>query len=256
MQEKVTAMPETAHTKKKSTETPLLEGLKAGAVIALGYIPIAIAFGLLAKASGIAWWLTAAMSLLIFAGASQFVGVNMMALGFAAWEIVMTTFILNLRHFLMTTALSQRIEPGTTKSMLGLVAFGVTDETFSLASLRKEERLKPNFLLGLNFISYAAWNAGTLLGMALGSTLPAGLQSSMGISLYAMFIGLLVPSLRTSRPAFTVTAISIATASVLHWVPPFTNLSTGWVIMISTILASAIGAWLYSETAEKDDQKL
>lgn len=232
---------------------PLREGLKAGSVIGLGYIPIAIAFGLLAKASGIEWWQTAAMSLLIYAGASQFVGANMIALGFAAWEIVTTTFILNLRHFLMSTTLSQRIERGTSRGMLSLIAFGITDETFSVASLRKERQLKPKLLLGLNFVAYAAWNAGTWLGMALGTALPSGLQSSMGISLYAMFIGLLVPSLRKARPAMVVTALSVTVASVLHWVPLFESLSTGWVIMISTILASTAGAWLYKEENGEDE---
>ncbi|WP_274363619.1 AzlC family ABC transporter permease [Paenibacillus thermotolerans] len=235
------------------TDKPLREGMKAGAVIGLGYIPIAIAFGLLANASGIEWWHTAAMSLLIYAGASQFVGANMIALGFAAWEIVTTTFILNLRHFLMSTTLSQRIERNTSRGMLGLIAFGITDETFSVASLRKEQRLQPKLLLGLNFVAYASWNAGTWLGMALGTALPASLQSSMGISLYAMFIGLLVPSLRKARPAIAVTGVSVTVASALHWLPLFAGLSSGWVIMISTVLASAAGALLFKEKSEKDE---
>jgi 4-azaleucine resistance transporter AzlC len=251
MKNSVTTLAKTAPVKEKAAERPLLEGVKSGTVLALGYIPIAIAFGLLAKASGIAWWVTATMSLAIFAGASQFVGINMMTLGAAAWEIVMTTFILNLRHFLMTTALSQRIEAGTPRRILSLIAFGVTDETFSVASLRKDEQLKAKFLLGLNLIAYTAWNVGTWIGMALGSSLPAALKSSMGISLYAMFIGLLIPSFRTFRPAIAVAAISMATASVLHWVPPFTGLSPGWVIIISTVLASTVGAFLYP--AAKDE---
>ncbi|HEX7057336.1 MAG TPA: AzlC family ABC transporter permease, partial [Bacilli bacterium] len=174
-------------------DRPFLAGLKSGIVIALGYIPIAIAFGLLADASGISRQATVLMSLTVFAGASQFVGINMMALGAAGWEVVMTTFILNLRHFLMTASLSQKIETGIPRYVLCLIAFGVTDETFSMASLRKGGRLPAAFLLGLNLVAFAAWNFGTWLGLLAGANLPQALQSSLGISLYAMFIGLLVP---------------------------------------------------------------
>lgn len=234
----------------------LRSGIKAGTVIALGYIPIAIAFGLLAKAAGIAWWIPCLMSLIVFAGASQFVGINMIALGAASWEIVMTTFILNLRHFLMSTALSQRIRGGTSKGLLALIAFGVTDETFSVASLRKEGKLTASFLLGLNFIAYSAWNAGTWLGMALGSTLPASVQSSMGISLYAMFIGLLIPTLRQSHPALTVACLSIAASSFLSWVPGLRELSAGWIIMIATLIASTAGALLFPAQESDKEEKL
>jgi 4-azaleucine resistance transporter AzlC len=230
-------------------------GIRTGSVIALGYIPIAIAFGMLAKSSGIDWWVTAAMSLVVYAGASQFVGINMMALGAAAWEIVITTFILNLRHFLMSTSLSQRIEAGTPRRTLGAIAFGVTDETFSLASLQQENSLGARFLLGLNAIAYAAWNFGTWLGMALGSILPASLQSSMGISLYAMFIGLLVPALRAFRPAIAVTAFSILLSVLLHRLPGFAGWSPGWIIMISAVVASALGAVLFPAAKEDRQQE-
>jgi 4-azaleucine resistance transporter AzlC len=221
------------------------EGLKAGTVIALGYIPIAIAFGLLAHVVGVSWWIAALMSLTIFAGASQFVGLNMIAAGVTGWEIVMTTLILNLRHFLMSTTLSQRLLRTTRRSKLFTIAFGVTDETFSVSTLQQKGALSANYVLALHSVSFAAWNAGTWVGLALGTSLPQALQSSMGIALYAMFIGLLVPTFKTSAPAITVTAISVATASLLHWVPPFTPLSAGWSIMISTILASTAGAIMF-----------
>jgi len=243
MKEAITGEANAPH--RRSDALSARDGLKAGGLIGLGYIPIAIAFGLLAQPNGVPWWIAALMSLIVFAGASQFVGLNMIALGVAGWEIVMMTFILNLRHFLMSTSLSQRIPQGTSRKTLGWIAFGVTDESFSVASLRPEAMLTARYLLALNFVAFAAWNAGTWLGLALGSSLPQALQSSMGIALYAMFIGLLVPSLKTSKPAIVVTALSIATASLLHWLPPFRALSTGWVIILSTLVGSTAGAWLF-----------
>jgi len=93
---------------------------------------IAIAFGLLAKTSGIPNLVSCLMSALIYAGASQFFGVNLMSLGIMPWEIVMTTFVLNLRHFLMSASMTQRIHQSTPKSWRALLSFGVTDETFSV----------------------------------------------------------------------------------------------------------------------------
>ncbi|WP_051273412.1 AzlC family ABC transporter permease [Desulfotruncus alcoholivorax] len=226
----------------KEDQTAFSAGIKAGIPIAVGYLPIAIAFGLLAQSAGVPNYITALMSLLIFAGASQFVGVNLLALGATTWEIVLTTFILNLRHFLMTASLSRRIKADTSKQWMALLAFGVTDETFTMASLRKEQQLDPGFIFGLNLLAFSAWNVGTWVGVFLGAGLPEMVQSSMGIALYAMFIGLLVPSVRESKTVLFISLLAVAVNSLLHWLPVFEGLSAGWAIIITTVAASAAGA--------------
>ena len=226
----------------KEDRTAFAAGIKAGTPIAVGYLPIAIAFGLLAQSAGVPNYITALMSLLIFAGASQFVGVNLLVLGATNWEIVLTTFILNLRHFLMTASISRRIKAGTSKQWLALLAFGVTDETFTMASLRKEQQLEPKFIFGLNLLAFSAWNAGTWLGVFLGAGLPEMVQSSVGIALYAMFIGLIVPSTRESKTVLIISLMAVTVNSLLYWLPVFKSLSTGWAIIITTVLASTVGA--------------
>lgn len=220
-------------------------GLKTGLPIAIGYIPIAIAFGLLAKSTGIPDYISVCMSLLIFAGASQFVGVNLLALGAASWEVILTTFILNLRHFLMSASLAQRLQAGTTKRMLSLVAFGITDETFTVASLHPQAKLPPLFILGINSISFAAWNVGTWMGVFLAAGLPAVLKASMGIALYAMFIGLLVPSARKSWPVVTVALTAIAVNTALPKL--VAGISPGWSIIIATITGALAGAVVFPQ---------
>jgi 4-azaleucine resistance transporter AzlC len=227
------------------------EGVRAGLPIAVGYIPIAIAFGLLAKSSGLPNYISVLMSLLIFAGASQFVGANLLALGTAYGEILLTTFILNLRHFLMTASLSQRLRQ-TTSGWRALLAFGITDETFTVAALRKERKLEKGFLLGLNLTAFASWNAGTWVGVFLATGLPPSLQASMGIALYAMFIGLLIPSVRSSRAVFVVALAAVSVHSMLHWLPWFDGLSTGWSIIIATIMAAALGAVVFPEEKREE----
>lgn len=222
-----------------------INGIKAGTPIAVGYIPIAIAFGLLANSTGLPNYAGILMSLIVFAGASQFVAVNLLAIGSTYWEIILATLILNLRHFLMTASISQRIEEGTTKKFMALLSFGITDESFMVASTRNEEKLSPMFLLGLNLIGFSSWNIGTMIGIFLGTGLPDSIQSSMGIALYAMFIGLLIPSIKKAKPVLVVTLVAVLINSILHWIPLFSGISSGWGIIITTILTALIGAILF-----------
>lgn len=222
-------------------------GCKAGLPIALGYLPIAVAFGLLANSAGVPASISMLMSLIVFAGASQFVSINLLSLGTSVGEIILTTLILNLRHLLMSASLSQRIPEGTPRKWLALIAFGITDETFTVASLREESKLTPWFLIGLNLISFSAWNVGTWVGVFFGAALPPSIQSAMGIALYTMFIGLLIPSVRKSFPVLVIALIAAGVHSLLHWLPFFAGLSTGWNIIIATMIAALLGAALYSE---------
>lgn len=229
------------------SQSAFINGLKASIPIAIGYIPIGITFGLLARAAGIPNYITIMMSLIIFAGASQFVGVNLMALGTGFGEIILTTFILNLRHLLMSASLSQKIVPGISKGILALLAFGVTDETFTVASFRNESQLKPEFLAGLNLLAFSAWNVGTWLGVFLAAGLPETIKNSIGVALYVMFIGLLVPSCRRSRATMIIALLAMAVHSLLHYLPWSASLSTGLMIVITTIATALAGAILFPE---------
>ncbi|WP_420854643.1 AzlC family ABC transporter permease [Salipaludibacillus agaradhaerens] len=221
-------------------------GMQAGVPVAIGYIPIAIAFGLLAKASGIPDLVTILMSLIIFAGASQFIGVNLIMAGVMYWEIILTTFILNLRHFLMTASLSQRVSDTTSKKQLSLLSFGVTDETFSVASVQAEKDLPAMYLIGLNTIAFSAWNIGTWIGVFFAAGLPQSVQNSMGIALFAMFIGLLVPALKKSSSVVIVVFIAITISSLIYWTEML-QLSDGWRVILSTVIAASIGVAIFPE---------
>lgn len=235
---------------QSSSKSLFMEGTKAGIPIAIGYIPIAITFGLLAKSLAIPNYVSLLMSFLIYAGASQFIGINLLFLGASFGEIVITTFILNLRHFLMTATLAQRLETKVSKKWRSVLAFGITDETFSLNILRSNEQLSPYFMLGMNTIAFASWNLGTWLGVFFAAGLPELVKTSMGIALYAMFIGLLTPHLKKSKPILLVSFLAIGISSLIAWVPMFSGISNGWSIIIATIVSSAIGASLFRKEEE------
>jgi len=231
--------------KKEFWKEEVAVGMRAGLPVAIGYLPTALTFGMLSQTAGIPAYVAVLMSLLVFAGASQFVGINLLASATAGPEIVLTTFILNFRHFLMTTALARKLSSAS-RGGRALAAFGVTDETFAVASMGNTGRaLSVPYMLGLNSIAFLAWNAGTWIGLVLSEGLPAVVQNSMGVSLYVMFIALLVPGLRTSRPALGVAAIAVVCSCVLAYAPFFAGLGNGWRIILATVIASACGAGLW-----------
>lgn len=228
-----------------SSSSHFFAGLRSGIPIALGYIPVAIAFGILSKASNIPNHISILMSLMIFAGAGQFMAANLISAGASPYEIILAEFIINLRHFLYTSVISQRLEGGLGKRWLALLSFGITDETFTVASLREEESLNRFFLLGLNLLSQFGWVLGTIIGVFLGDLLPASISSSMGIALYSMFIALLVPSLKKSRTVVVVSCIAMICHAVIRYTPVISKISPGWSIIISTVIAAFAGALIF-----------
>lgn len=210
-------------------------GLKAGMSIAIGYFPVALTFGLLAKTTGLSLIEATAMSIFVFAGAAQYISLSLITAGVAPILIVLNTFVVNIRHFLMTAALNEKMEPAPVWKK-ALYAFGITDESFAVLAIQREDRVKTSFAAGVILISYGSWVVFTSLGHLIGANLPHFLQSAMSIALYAMFVGLLVPSMRGNRKVVSLALIAGTINSVFY----FTGwLSTGWAILVST-LASAI----------------
>ena len=164
------------------------------------------------------------MSIAVFAGASQFVALNLLAIGTNYGQIIITTLILNLRHFLMAASLSQRLKPG---KLAPLVAFGITDETFSVLSFQPETENNPRFVLGVNTVAYLGWVSGTFGGSLMGQELPALLQTSMGIALYAMFIGLLIRRLKPPKQPSALPYFRLQSVLSYTRVRPLSTLAKG-----------------------------
>ena len=85
------------------------EGLNAGWPICLGYVPIGMAFGVLAQKAGLTPLQIGLMSIMVFAGSAQFIAVSMLTGGASVPAIITTTFVVNLRHVLMSSALKREI---------------------------------------------------------------------------------------------------------------------------------------------------
>jgi Predicted branched-chain amino acid permease (azaleucine resistance) len=221
-----------------------LHGLNRGFPIALGYFPVAFTFGLMAVSGGLPVWLAIFISMSNLTSAGQFAGTTLMIQGAGLLEITLTTFVINIRYLLMSLSLTQRLTKNMSLPKRLLIAFGVTDETFTVASM-EEGRLSFPFLLGLITGPFIGWSAGTAFGALICSALPDALSSAMGIALYGMFIAIIIPSAKKSLPVTLIILVSVASVCILRYLPFFAAVSSGFRIIIATFLGAGIGAYLF-----------
>ena len=212
--------------------------------IVLGYLPASMAFGVLAAnylGSG-----SILMSALVFAGASQFAALQLVILSSSAFFIVFTTFLINLRHILMSSFLNT-YHKNHSKIKKILLAFGITDETFAIASKGLKE-LKSgssfSYQITLNSISYLSWVIGTLIGFEIGSLIPPEILEVLPFVLTALFLYLLVINISSKRD------VSVATIAGVIAILLSKN-AVGWNIFIATLVACFVG----SKLEGKDESK-
>ncbi|WP_188456576.1 AzlC family ABC transporter permease [Virgibacillus oceani] len=216
-------------------------GIAVGFPIMLGYLPIAVTYGVLAKQAGMSLMELTMMSVLVFAGASQFMGANMIAVGAGTAEIIIATFVLNFRHFVMSLSFMNRIR-GIGLNWKVPLSLGLTDETFAVSSLHtKEAKVEKGalFYLALILTAYFSWIFGSFLGGVLGEIIPEKLSQSMGIALYAMFIGLLVPSVKKEIKVGLIAIIAMLINALCSLF-----MSDGWAIVFGTVLGGLSGIYL------------
>lgn len=221
------------------------QGVRSAIPIIIGYFPVAMAFGLLANTINVSFLDSFLFSLLVFAGASQFMALDLIKAGIATGDIILATLLLNLRHLMMSASLAVKIKE-TKKRWLFFIAFGITDETFAVASL-KEGKLTGLFLLALQGLSYSAWVCGTVVGYLVGAILPAIVQSSLGIGLYAMFAAIIAPEIRRSLDVLILTLISGFLYAIIFY---FRLLPSGWDIIGTILISSVLGVLILKDKEE------
>jgi len=214
-------------------------GLKSGLSVALGYIPIGVTYGLLARSTGLSLLETEMISLTVYAGASQFIALNLVAMGSGALQIITAVFLVNIRHLLMSASLSRKVKQSPLALKL-IYSFGITDETFAVASM-EEGKISSSYMLGLNSLAYTSWAFNSALGYLLGGQLPLVMRESMAVALYALFIGLLVPPMKENSK---VVALAGTAAGLNCLFRPL--ISSGWSIALATVSSA-----LFIEIADR-----
>lgn len=179
-------------------KSEFLQGIRHGIPICLGYFSVSAAFGITAVRSGLPLWTAVLISLTNVTSAGQFAGVNLMVAGGSMIEIAMTTLIINIRYFLMSLSVSQKVESKMSmKKRLG-IAYGITDEIFAV-SMQQPRKLTASYMAGLILTPVVGWTLGTFVGGAATQLMPQKLSSAMGIALYGMFIAIIIPPAQRTK---------------------------------------------------------
>ena len=221
-----------------------LEGIRDGLPICMGYFSVSMAFGLTAVLSGVPIWAAMMISITNLTSAGQFAGMNLIAAQGALVEIGLTTFIINLRYFLMSISLSQKVEQKMTMKERLAVSFGITDEIFAV-SMQRDHEVTSAYMAGLIITPVLGWTSGTFVGAAATSFMPEVLSNALGIALYGMFIAVIVPPAREHKNVLFAVVLAIAASVACTYLPGIKNLSGGWTIILITIVVGAIAAWLF-----------
>jgi len=198
------------------------DGLIAALPITLGYFPIAFAFGVAATGQGLSGVEAFGLSLIIYAGAAQFLALALIAGGAPLAVAAFTLVAMNLRHVLYGPALMKRAGAGATRRHAWAWAFGLTDEVFgaALGQLARGRRFSEPFMFGLGLAAYGSWLAGTALGaFAGGGALQDWpvLEAALGFMLPALFLSLLLSILSRAQIPVIFVAVLATILVTLMW---------------------------------------
>ncbi|WP_286925736.1 MULTISPECIES: AzlC family ABC transporter permease [Lysinibacillus] len=189
-------MTSTTELRNEATHSPndsFIQGIKDCIPTLLGYISIGLAFGVVGSASGLSVLEIALLTILIYAGSAQFIFCALLLTNSPASAIIVTIFVVNLRHLLMSLTIAPHF---TRYSMLRNVGFGtlLTDETFGVAVTKQMQtgKLYGKWMDGLNVTAYLFWILSCVAGAFLGQWVANPEKWGLDFALIAMFVALLV----------------------------------------------------------------
>lgn len=232
--------------------TDFKRGLKDGIPIALGYISVSFTFGLQAVSGNMTWWEAVLISLTNLTSAGQFAGLDIILRGSGFWfEMACTQFIINLRYALMSISLSQKTDESVKGVHCFLTGFGITDEIFAV-SMGNSKPVSNKYLYGLIILPIIGWTSGTFLGAVAGQVLPELVRNALNLAIYGMFIAIIIPPAKKNKAVMKVVILSVLLSCAFKWLPLLNQVSSGFVIIICTIIAAGIGAWLFPVKEETE----
>jgi predicted branched-subunit amino acid permease len=209
-------------------------GFRAMLPLYLGVVPFALAYAITARASGLGILETQALSVFVFAGASQFSAAPLLGAGANGLAIVLTTFLLNVRHLLYGVAIARVTRMSLLERVLG--AYILTDESFGvyMASGKRDVR----FFLGASFSLFVSWNLFTFVGAIASSLVPDPVALGVDLVFPLSFLALLIPLLKARAEVLVALA-----SGLLAWglIP---RLPSGLGILLVGVLGCLLGAWL------------
>lgn len=231
-------------TQTRCVRTQLAQGMRDGIPIGLGYFAVAFALGVKAQEAGLDPVQSFLASILCNASAGEKAGIDVIAGGASLWMMVLMTLVVNARYLLMSTAMSQRMDPqGKLIHRFGMSMY-ITDELFAI-SIARPGYLEPFYLYGAALVASPCWATGTALGCIAGDLMPVWAVSALSVALYGMFLAAIIPSARKDRVIAGVIALSFAASFGASRLPGICDLAPSIRIILLTVALCTAASLLF-----------
>ena len=228
----------------------LMDGMRDGTPIALGYFVVSFTLGIVAKYVGLSPLQGFVISLLNNASAGEFAAFTAIGANESYFELALLTLVANARYVLMSTVLSQKFSPDTPFYHRIFVGFDVTDEIFGISIARGGRWLNPFYNYGAMLVALPGWSLGTAFGIVAWSFFSEAVASALSVALYGMFIAVIIPPARKDK----IIGGAVVVSFVLSYLGEILllDISGGNRIILLTILIAGAAAILYP-IKEDDD---
>lgn len=229
----------------------IIHGLRDGIPIAMGYFAVTFSLGIIAAKAGLTAPVGFLSSFFIRASAGEYGTYTLMAVQAAYVEVIAMCLVANLRYMLMSVALSQKIAPGTAWWKRLLMACCITDEVFGV-SVAHPGYTPPAYTFSVALISTLFWASGCAVGITAGSLLPQPMVTALSMSLYGMFLAIIVPPARSDRNVLYALIASVVLSGLCAVTPVVSQWSSGMRTVVLTVVISAVAAWLKPIKTDED----
>ena len=221
-----------------------LAGLRDGLPIGLGYFAVSFAVGIMAAKAGLTVFQGFLMSLLTNASAGEYAGLQVILEDAGYLAMIGATLVASARYFLMSFALSQHLRPELPVRHRLLIAFDLTDEIFG-ATIARPGYAEPKYIYALFILPLIGWSSGTALGIAIGSVLPASVVTALSVSLYGMFLAIIIPPARKNKAVAIAVVSAFALSFAASRLPYVSGLSSSLRTIALTVVITTVIALVF-----------
>lgn len=194
-------------------------GVRAELPLLLGVIPFGMIYGVLAIEAGLSAGAAQAMSSIVFAGSAQFIAAELIGVQTPGLVVVLTIFVVNLRHMLYSASVAPFLKPFSQRWKF-LLAYLLTDEAYAVTITHLTETpddpQRNWYFLGAGLTLWSGWQLSTAAGISLGVIIPATWPLDFALAL--TFIALLVPAIK-DRPSAAAALVGGVTALLAYQLP-------------------------------------
>ena len=235
---------------KDDLKKEIIEGLRDGLPIGMGYFAVAFSLGITAKLAGLTPLQGFVSSFLNHASAGEYALYTMINAKAAYAETALLIAVTNIRYLLMGAAFSQKLKPEEPLLSRLAIGFGITDEIFGIGIARKGF-VSASYLLSAFTLAAVMWASGTACGIAMGNILPSNIVGALSVAIYGMFLAIIIPPSKKDRIVGMLVLLSFALSFGAAKLPMLSNVSGGTKTIALTVVISAAAALLFPKKDEE-----